>query len=315
VVARRLYRPYGETRTVTGTLTTAYAFTGQVDEAGLGLVYMHARWYAPALMRWTQPDTIVPNPGDPQGLDRYSYVLDNPLRHTDPTGHITNDPTELSAAHAILSDLLGFGVVIFEDWGWRWVGDESGQGAIRFWDPGSWRLDELQVVQQAVHHLSEAVGGPEAFYESMGGPVYVLRMKHHDLEWYACKHIYPRVSAQALTDLWRIKLYDEWASDPNREATVVHELAHVWDASPMASENIGGFVGDERRPTPYADTNRKEHWAESVEWCLYPNANANVGPLHQQYVALAVSGQFPGLPDPGIVRDLRWWTPASAEEE
>ncbi len=32
-------------------------------------------------------DTIVPNPDDPQALNRYSYVLNNPLRYTDPTGH------------------------------------------------------------------------------------------------------------------------------------------------------------------------------------------------------------------------------------
>ena len=47
VVARRLYRPYGATRYVTGTLTTEYGFTGQMEVAGVGLVYMHARWYSP----------------------------------------------------------------------------------------------------------------------------------------------------------------------------------------------------------------------------------------------------------------------------
>ena len=34
-----------------------------------------------------QSDTIVPQPGNPQALNRYSYVLNNPLRYTDPSGH------------------------------------------------------------------------------------------------------------------------------------------------------------------------------------------------------------------------------------
>ena len=34
-----------------------------------------------------QPDTLVPDPGNPQALSRYTYVTNNPLRYTDPTGH------------------------------------------------------------------------------------------------------------------------------------------------------------------------------------------------------------------------------------
>ncbi|HID86638.1 MAG TPA: hypothetical protein EYP55_04565 [Anaerolineae bacterium] len=36
--------------------------------------------------RFVQADTIVPEPGNPQALNRYSHVLNNPLRYTDPTG-------------------------------------------------------------------------------------------------------------------------------------------------------------------------------------------------------------------------------------
>jgi hypothetical protein len=38
-------------------------------------------------MRWFQPDTIIPNPYDPQSWDRYSFVRNNPLRFVDPSGH------------------------------------------------------------------------------------------------------------------------------------------------------------------------------------------------------------------------------------
>jgi len=39
------------------------------------------------LGRFIQPDTVVPNPGNPQALNRYSYVLNNPIKYRDPSGH------------------------------------------------------------------------------------------------------------------------------------------------------------------------------------------------------------------------------------
>ena len=41
----------------------------------------------PALGRFTQADTIVPQPGNPQALNRYAYGLNNPVKYNDPTGH------------------------------------------------------------------------------------------------------------------------------------------------------------------------------------------------------------------------------------
>jgi hypothetical protein len=39
------------------------------------------------LGRFLSADTIVPSPGNPQSLNRYSYVLNAPLNYVDPTGH------------------------------------------------------------------------------------------------------------------------------------------------------------------------------------------------------------------------------------
>jgi hypothetical protein len=38
-------------------------------------------------MRFTQPDTMIPNPGNPQSYNRFSYVNNNPVKFIDPTGH------------------------------------------------------------------------------------------------------------------------------------------------------------------------------------------------------------------------------------
>jgi hypothetical protein len=48
---------------------------------------MGARWYDAQLGRWISADTIVPDPVNPQSLNRYSYVNNNPIKYIDPTGH------------------------------------------------------------------------------------------------------------------------------------------------------------------------------------------------------------------------------------
>ncbi|MBC7228457.1 MAG: RHS repeat-associated core domain-containing protein [Thermoflexales bacterium] len=53
----------------------------------MGLYDYRARYYDPALGRFISPDPIVPEPGNPQALNRYGYVNNNPLRYTDPSGH------------------------------------------------------------------------------------------------------------------------------------------------------------------------------------------------------------------------------------
>jgi RHS repeat-associated protein len=81
------YKAWGEIRRQTGTIPTNYQYTGQYNQIIIGLYYYGARWYDPALSRWTQPDSQIPDPSKSKDFDRYSYSLNNPLRYSDPGGH------------------------------------------------------------------------------------------------------------------------------------------------------------------------------------------------------------------------------------
>lgn len=68
-------------------MPTDFGFTGQKRDASAGLMYYNARYYDTTLGRFISADTMVPSAGDPQSLNRYSYVLNNPLKYVDPSGH------------------------------------------------------------------------------------------------------------------------------------------------------------------------------------------------------------------------------------
>ena len=50
-----------------------------------------------------QADTIIPNPANPQSLNRYAYTLNNPLRYTDPSGHIPIPPGILNGLQSAVN--------------------------------------------------------------------------------------------------------------------------------------------------------------------------------------------------------------------
>lgn len=81
------YFPYGETRLNSGTVDVHHKYTSQELDDSTGLYFYNARYYDPILGRFIQADTIVPDSADPQAFNRYSYVRNNPLKYTDPTGH------------------------------------------------------------------------------------------------------------------------------------------------------------------------------------------------------------------------------------
>src|SRR5690606_31734198 len=66
---------------------TEQGFTGHRQMDALGIVHMKGRIYDPTLGRFLQADPFVQEPKNSQNYNRYSYVLNNPMSYTDPSGY------------------------------------------------------------------------------------------------------------------------------------------------------------------------------------------------------------------------------------
>ena len=65
---------------------TTRGFTGHEMLDEVGVIHMNGRIYDPKLGRFLQADPVVQDPTNSQSLNRYSYVWNNPLNATDPSG-------------------------------------------------------------------------------------------------------------------------------------------------------------------------------------------------------------------------------------
>jgi RHS repeat-associated protein len=61
-------------------------YTGKERDTESGNDYFGARYFGSSMGRFMSPDPIGGDMTNPQSLNKYAYVLNNPLRLTDPTG-------------------------------------------------------------------------------------------------------------------------------------------------------------------------------------------------------------------------------------
>jgi RHS repeat-associated protein len=67
-------------------------YIGENQDAETGLLYLHARYYDPAIGRFVSPDWWDPNrPG--VGTNRYAYSDNDPVNKSDPNGHMAGAET------------------------------------------------------------------------------------------------------------------------------------------------------------------------------------------------------------------------------
>ncbi|OYY93773.1 MAG: hypothetical protein B7Y41_09905 [Hydrogenophilales bacterium 28-61-23] len=86
VITRYQYDPWGKRVLAAGSSSaTMHGFTGH-EHLDDGLIHMNGRVYDPVLGRFLSADPTIPDATNGQAYNRYSYVFNNPLSLTDPSG-------------------------------------------------------------------------------------------------------------------------------------------------------------------------------------------------------------------------------------
>jgi RHS repeat-associated protein len=113
------YYPYGGEIVITSGDSNRYKFTGKERDTESGLDMFGARYYGSGLGRFMTPDWAakpidVPyaNFGNPQSLNLYSYVVNNPTTTRDPDGHAFGLDDLVGA---VTGAVVGVGVELIKD--------------------------------------------------------------------------------------------------------------------------------------------------------------------------------------------------------
>lgn len=154
------YVPYGPNYGSSG--SEVFMYTDKPYDSATGLYYFGARFYDPTIGRFVTEDSYGGSQEDPQSLNRYAYVRDNPLRKVDLNGH-----SWLDSITGVFSATLG---------GLYSIASDAGSVI------SSWESDVASIVTDIVqfhlkvtkHSISIMSSGRTLFDLSLGRP-YALK--------------------------------------------------------------------------------------------------------------------------------------------
>ncbi len=81
------YDIWGNVLSQTEGMNNPFTYSGEVYDPETKLYYLRARYYDPSVGRFISQDTYKGQVDNPLSLNRYTYVSNNPLRYTDPSGN------------------------------------------------------------------------------------------------------------------------------------------------------------------------------------------------------------------------------------
>ncbi len=117
---RLSYGPFGKRRNLDWTNSAVqimavenhHGFTGHEHLDDVGFIHMNGRVYDPTLARFISADPNIQYPNSTQGYNRYTYVNNNPLSLTDPSGFdfISNTISDFANIFFRNSDYINAGI-------------------------------------------------------------------------------------------------------------------------------------------------------------------------------------------------------------
>ncbi|WP_342481452.1 RHS repeat-associated core domain-containing protein [Paenibacillus sp. FSL L8-0340] len=96
------YDEWGNITSQTEGIPNSFKYAGEIYDEETGLYYLRARYYDPSIGRFLNEDTVEGQIDNPLSQNLYTYVHNNPLINSDPTGHM---PHKL--LNMFLSDFIG----------------------------------------------------------------------------------------------------------------------------------------------------------------------------------------------------------------
>lgn len=203
------------------------------------------RWYDPRIMQFNQPDTLVPDPGNPADYNRYSYVRYNPVRYTDPSGHICYDEVLDAAWNCGGSGYATFGAgptIVPVGKGYAIVQPtiepfETFEEIYGVSFEGNWNSDDRFEAKQGVRAVDRALAGTrpgyeagEAFQETYDPLTFLWVEATCEIGGSTC-YADAYLAAQGIIRFWASYHANDGNiySSPITPELAVHELGHVFD--------------------------------------------------------------------------------------
>ncbi len=103
------YDEWGNILNQTETIANDFKYAGEMLDSESGFYYLRARYYDPTIGRFISKDSVEGSITNPLSLNLYTYVENNPLIYTDPTGHYMQGDEKLGLSKTDQAKITQYG--------------------------------------------------------------------------------------------------------------------------------------------------------------------------------------------------------------